>query len=76
MKSGSKMVITTVNVRGAANPVEFSLKGFTAAYTGPGMDEKAFQEEQVKLQKAIQSKQKEIEDRMRAEQEKAKKTAN
>ncbi|ATO57378.1 invasion associated locus B family protein [Bartonella sp. 1-1C] len=76
MKSGSKMVITTVNVRGAANPVEFSLKGFTAAYKGPGMDEKAFQEEQVKLQKAIQSKQKEIEDRMRAEQEKAKQTAN
>ncbi|CBI76420.1 conserved exported protein of unknown function [Bartonella clarridgeiae 73] len=76
MKAGSKMVITTVNFRGTANPIEFSLKGFTTAYTGPGIDEKAFQQEQTKLQQAIQSKQKEIEDRMRAEQEKAKKTAN
>lgn len=73
MKAGAKMVITTVNFRGIANPIEFSLNGFTAAYTGPGMDEDTFQKEQMKLQQAIQSKQKEIEDRMRAEQEKAKK---
>ncbi|WP_074380659.1 invasion associated locus B family protein [Bartonella doshiae] len=72
MKSGSKMVVTTINFRGSANPIEFSLNGFTAAYTGPGMEEKDFQQEQIKLQQAIQSKQKEIEDRMRAEQEKAK----
>lgn len=73
MKSGSKMIVTTINFRGSANPIEFSLKGFSAAYTGPGMEEKDFQQEQIKLQQAIQSKQKEIEDRMRAEQEKAKK---
>ncbi|WP_144754143.1 MULTISPECIES: invasion associated locus B family protein [Bartonella] len=72
MKSGTKMVVTTVNFRGAANPIEFSLNGFTAAYTGPGMEEKDFQQEQIKLQQAIQSNQKEIEERMRAEQEKAK----
>ncbi|WP_455480048.1 invasion associated locus B family protein [Bartonella sp. B23] len=72
MKSGSKMIVTTINFRGSANPIEFSLNGFTAAYTGPGMEEKDFQQEQIKLQQAIQSKQKEIEDRMRAEQEKAK----
>ncbi|ACS51315.1 MULTISPECIES: invasion associated locus B family protein [Bartonella] len=72
MKSGTKMVVTTVNFRGSANPIEFSLNGFTAAYTGPGMEEKDFQQEQIKMQQAIQSKQKEIEDRMRAEQEKAK----
>ncbi|WP_336279299.1 invasion associated locus B family protein [Bartonella sp. CB175] len=73
MKSGTKMVVTTVNFRGSANPIEFSLNGFTAAYTGPGMEEKDFQQEQIKLQQAIKSKQKEIEDRMQAEQEKAKK---
>lgn len=72
MKSGTKMVVTTVNFRGSANPIEFSLNGFTAAYTGPGMEEKDFQQEQIKLQQSIQEKQKEIEDRMRAEQEKAK----
>ncbi|WP_254474052.1 invasion associated locus B family protein [Bartonella sp. B1098] len=72
MKSGTKMVVTTVNFRGSANPIEFSLNGFTAAYTGPGMEEKDFQQEQIKLQQAIQSNQKEIEERMRAEQEKAK----
>ncbi|MBX4335775.1 invasion associated locus B family protein [Bartonella raoultii] len=72
MKNGTKMVVTTVNFRGSANPIEFSLNGFTAAYTGPGMEEKDFQQEQIKLQQSIQEKQKEIEDRMRAEQEKAK----
>ncbi|WP_273723197.1 invasion associated locus B family protein [Bartonella sp. AU18XJBT] len=72
MKSGTKMVVTTVNFRGSANPIEFSLNGFTAAYTGPGMEEKDFQQEQIKLQQAIQSNQKEIEERMRVEQEKAK----
>ncbi|WP_336288508.1 MULTISPECIES: invasion associated locus B family protein [unclassified Bartonella] len=72
MKSGTKMVVTTMNARGSANPIEFSLDGFTTAYTGPGMEEKDFQQEQIKLQQAIQSKQKEIEDRMQAEQEKAK----
>ncbi|WP_039758629.1 invasion associated locus B family protein [Bartonella queenslandensis] len=72
MKSGTKMVVTTVNFRGSANPIEFSLNGFTSAYTGPGMEEKDFQQEQIKLQQAIQSNQKEIEERMRAEQEKAK----
>ncbi|ABM45087.1 hypothetical protein X471_00247 [Bartonella bacilliformis str. Heidi Mejia] len=72
MKAGSKMVITTINARGSENPIELSLNGFTAAYTGPGIDEKTFQQEQMKLQQAVQSKQKEIEDRMRAEQEKAK----
>ncbi|MCZ2328236.1 invasion associated locus B family protein [Bartonella sp. F02] len=72
MKSGTKMTVTTVNFRGSSNPIEFPLNGFTAAYTGPGIEEKAFQAEQLKLQKAIQAKQKEIEDRMRAEQEKVK----
>ncbi|EJF88732.1 invasion associated locus B family protein [Bartonella tamiae] len=72
MKAGAKMVITTVNFRGTPNPVEISLDGFTAAFTGPGMQEKDFEAEQMKLQQAVQSKQKEIEDRMRAEQEKAK----
>ncbi|WP_455482498.1 invasion associated locus B family protein [Bartonella sp. B35(2025)] len=72
MKNGSKMIVTTINFRGSANPIEFSLNGFTAAYTGPGMEEKDFQQEQIKLHQAIQSKQKDIEDRMRAEQEKAK----
>ncbi|WP_455475418.1 invasion associated locus B family protein [Bartonella sp. B17] len=72
MKSGTKMIVTTVNFRGSANPIEFSLNGFTAAYTGPGMEEKDFQQEQIKLQQAIQSQQKEIEDRMKTEQEKAK----
>ncbi|MHC5307296.1 invasion associated locus B family protein [Bartonella sp. LJL80] len=72
MKTGSKLTITTINFRGAPNPVEISLEGFTAAYTGPGMQEKDFEAEQMKLQQAVQAKQKEIEDRMRAEQEKAK----
>ncbi|ENN92367.1 invasion associated locus B family protein [Bartonella bovis] len=73
MKSGSKMIVTTTNIRGDTNPIEFSLSGFKAAYTGSGIDEKTFQQKQMKLQQTIQAKQKEIEDRMRAEQEKAQK---
>lgn len=72
LKSGSKLTVTTINFRGAANPIEISLDGFKAAYTGPGMQEKDFEAQQEKLQKAVQAKQQEIEDRMRAEQEKIK----
>ena len=72
MKTGQKLVVTTINFRGTPNPIEISLDGFSAAYTGPGMQEKDFEAEQMKLQKAVQAKEKQFEDKMRAEQEKAK----
>ncbi|WP_297323601.1 invasion associated locus B family protein, partial [uncultured Bartonella sp.] len=72
MKTGQKLVVTTINFRGTPNPIEISLDGFSAAYTGPGMQEKDFEAEQMKLQKALQAKEKQFEDKMRAEQEKAK----
>lgn len=72
MKAGSKMVVTTTNFQGTVNPIELSLNGFTAAYTGSGIDEEAFQQKQMKLQQAIQLKQRELEERVKAEQKKAK----
>lgn len=72
MKKGQKLTVTSVNFRGDINPIDVSLNGFTVSYTGPGMQQKDFEAEQRKMQEAVQAKQKEIEDRMRAEQEKAK----
>lgn len=72
MKKGKTLMITSVNFQGTSNPIEISLHGFSSTFSGPGMHEQAFQEKQRNLQKAVQAKQKEIEDKMRSEQEKAK----
>lgn len=72
MKKGKVLTVTSVNFQGSPNPIEISLKGFGDAISGPGMREQDLRAEQEKVQKAVQAKQKEIEDRMRAEQEKAK----
>lgn len=72
LKKGTKMTVTSVNFQGGVNPIDVSLQGFSQAYSGPGMQEKDFEAEQQKIQNAVQAKQKEIEDRMKAEQDKAK----
>jgi len=72
MKKGNVMTVTSVNFQGAPNPIQVSLTGFTQAFTGPGMQEQDFQAEQEKLQQAVIANQKAFEERMRAEQEKAK----
>ncbi|UXN02333.1 invasion associated locus B family protein [Bartonella sp. HY406] len=72
LKKGTKLVVTSVNFQGAPNPLEVSLAGFAKVFDGPGMREQDFQAEQEKLQKAIQDKQQEQDDKMREAQEKAK----
>jgi len=72
MKKGKKLRVTSVNVQGYPNPIEVSLQGFAQIYAGSGMTDKAFQEDQDKVQKALQLRQKELEDNMKAAQEKAK----
>jgi len=76
MKKGNVMTVTSVNFQGTPNPIQVSLTGFTQAFTGPGMQEQDFQAEQEKLQRAVIANQKAFEDRMRAEQEKAKAASN
>jgi len=72
MKKGKKLTVSSVNFQGYANPVVISLQNFAQAYAGAGMTDKAFQEDQDKVQKALQSRQKELEDSMKSAQEKAK----
>ncbi|KAA6404995.1 invasion associated locus B family protein [Candidatus Tokpelaia sp.] len=72
MKKGKRLTVTSVNVQGYPNPINVSLQGFGQVYAGPGMTDKAFQEDQDKVQKALQLRQKELEDNMKAAQEKAK----
>ncbi|RCL01202.1 MAG: Invasion associated locus B family protein [Candidatus Tokpelaia sp. JSC085] len=72
MKKGKALMITSVNFQGIPNPIEIPLQGFLRAFSGPGMREQDLQAAQEKLQQAVQSKQKAIEDRMRIEQQKAK----
>lgn len=71
MKKGTTLTVTSVNFRGVENPIEIPLKGFTQAFTGPGMREEDLRKEDEKLQKAIGEQAGAIEQRMRAEQEKA-----
>lgn len=72
MKKGKQLTVTSVNFQGYANPVNVSLQNFAQTYAGAGMTDKAFQEDQDKVQKALQSRQKELEDSLKSAQEKAK----
>jgi len=72
MKKGKKLTVASVNFQGYANPINISLQNFAQIYAGAGMTDKAFQEDQDKVQKVLQSRQKELEDSMKAAQEKAK----
>lgn len=72
MKKGKKLTVTSVNFQGYPNPIDVSLQDFGQAYAGSGMTDKAFQEDQDKVQKALQMRQKELEDSMKAAQDKAK----
>jgi len=72
MKKGKKLTVTSVNFQGYPNPITVSLQNFGQVFSGAGMTDKDFQDEQDKVQKALQSRQKELEDNMRAAQDKAK----
>lgn len=72
LKKAKSLTVTSVNLQGSPNPLKVSLSDFTKVFDGPGMREQDLKVEQEKLQKALQKKQQEENDKLRAAQEKAK----
>ena len=56
MKKGHTLTVQAINMRGAAISLSLPLKDFAKAYDGPPTDPKAFEEQQRKLQEALQKK--------------------
>ncbi|HEX5509587.1 MAG TPA: invasion associated locus B family protein [Pseudolabrys sp.] len=56
MKKGHTLTVQAINMRGAAISLPLPLTDFAKAYDGPPTDPKAFEEQQRKLQEALQKK--------------------
>ncbi|MFC7067502.1 invasion associated locus B family protein [Brucella rhizosphaerae] len=76
LKKGSKVTLTSVNYQNKQNPIPVALTGFSSALTGPGLKQSELEERQKELQDAVAKRQKEFEEKMKAEQAKAKGAAN
>lgn len=71
-KKGGELTLTSINFQSKPNPVKVSLNGFTAAYDGEGLKQSEIEERQKQLAEEIEKRKKEFEDKLKAEQEKAK----
>jgi invasion protein IalB len=72
MKKGGDVTFTSVNFQNKPNPIKISLEGFTAAYDGPPMAPSDLQAKQKQLQEEIQKRRSDFEQKLKAEQDKAK----
>ncbi len=71
-KRGGEMTLTSINFQNQPNPIKVSLKGFTAAFDGPPLQQSDLEAKQQQLQSEIEKRREEFEQKLRAEQEKAK----
>jgi len=71
-KRGGEMLVTSVNFQNQPNPIKISLKGFTDAYDGEALQQADFEAKQKQIQSQIEKRREEFEQKLRAEQEKAK----
>lgn len=71
-KKGSELTLTSINFQNKPNPVKVSLSGFTQAFDGEGLKQSEIQERQKQLATEIEKRKKEFEDKLKAEQQKAK----
>jgi invasion protein IalB len=65
LKRGGEAVFTSINYVRQPNPIEVSLKGFTATFDGPPVEQSQLQQRQKELQEAMQKKA--LEDRKKLE---------
>jgi invasion protein IalB len=72
LKKGNKIAITTTNFQGKKNPVNLSLKGFTAVFDGPPLKRNELAQKQKKLQEDLQKKAEETRKKLEEAQKKAK----
>lgn len=71
LKSGGKMVLTSVNYQNKPNPITVSLNGFTAAYDGPPLKKPDVDAQNRKLQEELQKKAEEARKKLEEAQQKA-----
>lgn len=76
LKKGADLTLTSINFQNKPNPLKITLNGFGAAYDGPGMKQSELEEQNKKLQDEMAKRKKEFEDKLKAEQEKAKAAGN
>ncbi len=72
LKGGGNIVVTSTNFRSQKNPVNVSLKGFTASYDGPPLKENEVQGRNKKLQEELKKKADETRQKLKDAQDKAK----
>lgn len=74
-KKGSELTLTSVNFQNQPNPVKVSLQGFTDAFDGEPMKQSDIEDRQKALKDFVTKNNKEFSDKLKEEQEKAKKKA-
>ena len=72
LKNGGSIRLTSTNFRSQKNPVNVTLKGFTAAYDGPPIKRAELEGRKKKLAEELRKKAEETANKLKAAQEKAK----
>jgi invasion protein IalB len=72
LKKGGELTITSINFQNKPNPLKISLSGFGAALDGPGMQQTDVDDRNKKLEEAMAKKKAERDQKIKAEQDKAK----
>ena len=68
MKKGQMLMVQAINMQGQAISLPLPLGDFAKAYDGPATDPKVFEEQQRKLQEALQAKAAEAQKRLEGQQ--------
>ena len=68
MKKGHTLTVQAINMQGTAISLPLPLGDFAKAYDGPATDPKAFEEQQRKLQEALQKKAAEAQKKLESQQ--------
>jgi invasion protein IalB len=71
-KKGNELTLTSINFQNKPNPVKVALSGFTQAFDGEGLKQSEIEDRQKQLATEIEKRKKEFEDKLKAEQQKAK----
>jgi len=76
LKKGGELTLTSTNFRAQKNPVKVTLKGFTAAYTGPPLKRDEVTNRNKALEDALKKKSLETAAKLKAAQDAAKADSN
>jgi Invasion associated locus B (IalB) protein len=74
LKKGGDLTLTSINFQNKPNPIKISLNGFGAALDGPGIQPSDLEARNKKLQDEINKRKEALDQKLKAEQDKAKAT--